>query len=245
MRLIPKVIYQTWKTKHLDIKLQNVRNKIQQLNPTYEIKLFDDNDIEDWIKSEFKDETIYNTYKQLKVGAGRADFWRYLILYQNGGIYLDIDSNINKSLDLLISDNDNAIISRQKHNDVTSDLVQWCLIFAPKHPILLRTINMCIYNINNKVSTWLPTLTGPTVFTSAVNYVLKKHISLQYSKLNLKQLPDEILNYKFDNEICGKDRCRFYGKDYEIFCSYDNGCKREILSNSIYWKNDTEIFSSL
>lgn len=114
MTFIPKIIYQTWKTKNLDVKLQNIRNKIQNLNPTYEMKLFDDNDIEEWIKNTFNDTIIYNTYKKLKIGAGRADFWRYLILYQNGGIYLDIDSNINKPLDLLIQESDKAIISREK-----------------------------------------------------------------------------------------------------------------------------------
>ena len=45
MTFIPKIIYQTWKTKNLDVKLQNIRNEIQNLNPTYEMKLFDDNDI--------------------------------------------------------------------------------------------------------------------------------------------------------------------------------------------------------
>ena len=36
--------------------------------------LFDDSDIQEWIKKEFKEPIIYNTYKQLKIGAGRADF---------------------------------------------------------------------------------------------------------------------------------------------------------------------------
>ena len=51
MSKIPKIIYQTWKTKDLDLELQNVRNKIQNLNPSYEMILFDDDDIELWIKN--------------------------------------------------------------------------------------------------------------------------------------------------------------------------------------------------
>lgn len=254
MTFIPKVIYQTWKTKNLDVSLQNVRNSIQELNPEYEMKLFDDNDIEEWIKNTFNDKIIYNTYKQLKIGAGRADFWRYLILYENGGIYLDIDSNINKPLDSLIEENDKAIISREKNNR-SNDFVQWCLIFSPKHPILLRTINSCIYNINNKTSTWLPTLTGPGVFTNSVNYVLKnKHllynekiddentIKISSSKTNLFKYKDNILNLIF-NKDCSITKCRFFGKDYEDFCSYDNGCKDILLKDSIYWHHDKEIFN--
>jgi len=240
--MIPKVIYQTWKTKNVDAKLQNVIDNIQKLNPNYKIVFFDDDDIESWIKNTFENDTkIYDTYKKLKVGAARADFWRYLILYMNGGIYLDIDSNINKSLDLLINNNDQAIISREK-NSGTNYFVQWCLMFAPKHPILLRAINICIYNINNRTTNWLPELTGPGVFTIAINDIIKKIYKLNSKKQNLFYLSDSVLNNLFNNDK-NKVTFRFYGKDYEEFCSYDNGCKDVILENSTYWKDDKEVFT--
>lgn len=256
MAFIPKIIYQTWKTKILDDKLIDVRDKIQKLNPEYDMKLFDDNDIETWIKRTFTTyPIIYNTYKKLKIGAARADFWRYLILYRNGGIYLDIDSNINRPLDLLINKNDKAIISREK-NSGSDAFVQWCLIFSPKHPILLRTINCCIHNINNKTSTWLPTLTGPVVFTDSINFVLKKEYLLYNKKIidkntetitnsniNLWNYTDKDLNYIFNRDDDSVTKCRFFGKDYEDFCSYDNGCKDILLKNNIYWQNDKNIFN--
>lgn len=235
MPLIPKVIYQTWKTKNLEPKLEKIRDNIQKKNPDYKIVLFDDDDIEIWIKENFNDEIIWNTYKKLKIGAARADFWRYLILYKNGGIYLDIDSNITESLDLLIKENDSAIISREKNSGYSSFL-QWCLMFSPEHPVLLRTINLCIYNINNKTSSWLPSLTGPLVFTNAINYILKNKIKMG-KIINFYHFSDNKLNILSDNLI------RFFGFDYENFCKYDNGCKNEILKDSIYWKNDKEIFN--
>lgn len=242
MSKIPKVIYQTWKTKNIDAKLQNVINNIQKLNPNYKIVFFDDDDIELWIKNTFEnDTTIYDTYKKLKVGAARADFWRYLIMYMNGGIYLDIDSNINKPLDLLINNNDQAILSREK-NSGTNYFVQWCLMFAPKHPILLRAINICIYNINNRTTNWLPDLTGPGVFTIAINDIIKKIYKLNIKKQNLFDLSDSVLNNLFNNDK-NNVTFRFYGKDYEDFCSYDNGCKEVILENSTYWKDDKEVFT--
>jgi mannosyltransferase OCH1-like enzyme len=240
MNLIPKVIYQTWKTKNLDLPLQMVRNNIQKRNPDYEMVLFDDEDIERWIINTFQQNNlIYNTYKKLKVGAARADFWRYLILYINGGVYLDIDSDITGSLDLLIEPKDQAIVSRERYSG-NSHFIQWCLMFAPNHPILLKAINICIYNINNKVSSWLPKLTGPGVFTNAVNFFLKKHYLID-SKINLYYFGDEYLNSLFNNN--NKITCRFYGKDYENLCTYDNGCKELILKNAIYWKEDKEIFN--
>jgi mannosyltransferase OCH1-like enzyme len=237
--MIPKVIYQTWKTKILDNNIQNVINRIQNINPDYEIKLFDDDDIDIWIKNNFEDELIYNTYKKIKVGAGRADFWRYLILYINGGVYLDIDSDIKKPLNLLIKPEDQAIISREKNNS-TNFFVQWCLMFSPKHPILLRAINLCIFNINNKTTTDLVKLTGPAVFTSAVNYVLKQRYNIE-TDINLFCLPDKYLNSIFNSNNTIK--CRFYGKDYGDFCNYDNGCKDILLKEAVHWKQDKEIYN--
>lgn len=101
----------------------------------------------------------------------------------------------------------------------------------------MRTINSCIYNINSKISNWLPTLTGPTVFSNSINFVLKNK-----SKINLYKYKDEVLNYAF-NRHDSASKCRFFGSDYDSFCSYDNGCKDILLKDSIYWHYDKEIFN--
>ena len=233
--LIPKKIYQTWKTKNLSKKLQDVRERISQLNPDYEMILFDDNDIDVWIRENFKDDTkIYNVYTKLQVGAARADFWRYLILYKNGGIYLDIDSDICKPLNELIRENDTAIISREKDSG-QKFFIQWALFFSPQHPILLYTINLCMYNILNKTSNWLPLLTGPGVFTIAVNRVLKKKHNIGKKISNLYLYPDNVLNKIFD--------VRFFGYDYNSYLNYDNHCKDDLLKDSTHWKDDKNIFA--
>ena len=231
--MIPKKIYQTWKTKNIPLEIQEIRSKIQNLNPNYEMILFDDDDIDNWIRDNFKDEIIYNTYKQINVGAGKADFWRYLILYKNGGIYLDMDSSINKSLDLLIKAQDQAIISRE-HN--TGLFVQWCLMFAPNHPILKRTINLCIQNINNKSSNNLSLLTGPAVFTMAVNQSLKMHHNIN-DKSNLCNTNDSILN-NFFNNINKEVRCKFFGFDYGNFCEFKHKHHLLLYKNVIHWRDE-------
>ena len=44
----------------------------------------------------------------------KADVWRYTILLNEGGVYLDIDSQINKSLSNLVKSDDKAIITAEK-----------------------------------------------------------------------------------------------------------------------------------
>ena len=71
----------------------------------------------------------------------KADVWRYTILLNEGGVYLDIDSQINKSLSNLVKSDDKAIITAEKNKDL---FVQWALIFEKGHPILSRTLENII-----------------------------------------------------------------------------------------------------
>ena len=164
---IPKVIYQTWKTKQLTENCARIRENIQHLNPDYTKILYDDNEMDAFIKTNF-DEYTYNCYSKLYVGAARADFWRYCILYKNGGVYLDIDSNIYKSLDELIHGDEQCIITRSNES-----FNNWIMIFEAGHPILLKTIQLCCENITKRTTNYVGKLTGPEVLTDAINIILK------------------------------------------------------------------------
>ena len=211
--MIPKIIYQTWKTKNLSPEQILIKNKIKELNPEYDIILYDDNDIDIFIKNNY-DIEIYNTFKLIKIGAMKADYWRLLILYKYGGIYLDFDSSINKSLNELIRDDDDAIISRERN---LGYFIQWCLIFSKEHPILLDCINRVTKNINNcylnkkKMSSKdLLYCSGPGSLTDSINSVLKPH----YNKLTNN------LYFENDNDLNNiiNIKCRFIGYDYnDIF----------------------------
>ena len=89
------------------------------------------------------------------------DFWRYLALYKYGGVYLDMDSSIEKPLDDLIKPEDEAIITAEGNSGL---YVQWALIFSKGHPILKKTIDLVVTNIkNNNHPNDIHKMTGPNV----------------------------------------------------------------------------------
>ena len=90
MSLIPKVIYQSWKTKELKNDMLNNVKKLQSLNPEYKYVLYDDNDCQNFILENFGI-NYANAFDVLIPGAFKCDLWRYAMLYINGGVYLDID----------------------------------------------------------------------------------------------------------------------------------------------------------
>ncbi|GAA5082748.1 hypothetical protein GCM10023210_00440 [Chryseobacterium ginsengisoli] len=178
---VPKQIFQTFKTKNLPfitkLHIWNMKRK----NPEYKYFFYDDHDIEKFITEEFPPEYIEN-YKKLTIGAAKADFFRYAILYKKGGIYLDVDSSITKPLKYLIKDNDEAIISAERHPNL---FVQWGLIFNKNHPFLEKTLELMLDNIKtHRYPNNIHATTGPTVFSEGIRQSLQENPDISYRQFD-------------------------------------------------------------
>lgn len=178
---IPKNIFQTFKSKKLPWLTQWYIWRMKKKNPEYQYYFYDDDDIQKFIKKEFPSEYIEN-YNKLTIGAAKADFFRYAILYKKGGVYLDIDSTASKPLRKLIKNDDHAVISRERHKGL---YVQWALIFEKDHPILKKTLDLMIDNIRtHRYPNDIHATTGPTVFSSAINKSLQEDPTIRYRLFN-------------------------------------------------------------
>ncbi|WP_312300867.1 glycosyltransferase [Chryseobacterium sp.] len=175
---IPKQIFQTFKTKKLPLITQFHIWNMKRKNPEYLYFFYDDNDIEKFITEEFPPRYIKN-YHKLTIGAARADFFRYAILYKKGGIYLDIDSTITRPLSQLIKESDQAVISRERHDNL---YVQWGLIFAKGHPFLKKVLELMLDNIeNHRYPNDVHATTGPTVFSEGIRQALQEDPDISYT----------------------------------------------------------------
>ena len=65
----------------------------------YEIIIYDNNDIYNIVEKNFPE--YLGKIKQITIGAVLADIFRYLILYLEGGIYLDLDCDPIKHICLM------------------------------------------------------------------------------------------------------------------------------------------------
>ena len=88
--MIPKIIFQSWKTLELDACLSENSQYIQNLNPEYEYKLYDNKMCRNFLLEHFGKNYV-NAFDVLKAGALKCDLWRYAVLYIHGGIYIDMD----------------------------------------------------------------------------------------------------------------------------------------------------------
>lgn len=177
---IPKQIFQTFKSNKLPLLTRFHVWQLKRKNPEYSYHFFDDEAIDTFLKENF-DERIFNAYKKITIGAAKADFFRYAILFKKGGVYLDIDSLIKTKIDDFILPTDKALIALEGHG---VHYCQWALFFEAGHPFLRQIIDDIVENIEeNKYPKDVHQTTGPTAFTLAVKKVLEQNENVTYREI--------------------------------------------------------------
>ena len=105
-------IIQTWKSNTLPKQLEELSNKIKLNNPNFKYLFFDDNAIVNFMKICMPE--YIDFFVNLKHKIQQIDFFRYLAVYYYGGIYLDLDIDINHNLDELYNNREKQQLSKFK-----------------------------------------------------------------------------------------------------------------------------------
>jgi mannosyltransferase OCH1-like enzyme len=194
---IPRIIHQTVADKKAlpPAFAENV-SALRDRNPGWEHRLYDDDDIVAFISGTCSPE-ILKSYLRINpaYGAARADFFRYLLLHERGGVYLDIKSTCTRPLDESIRADDTYLVSHWKdrrwgrHPELgaTDEFQQWHMEAEPRHPFLQAVIDQ----VRTNIDTYVPArhgvgrlavfrMTGPIAYTRAIQSVLQSHTHRQF-----------------------------------------------------------------
>lgn len=166
--MVPKHIFQT--TKHfvgLQSEIQNNMRHLRERNPNWNYRAFSDVELKRYIKENLSTDD-YRQVERInpKYGVVLADLFRYLIIYQEGGVYLDIKSTCQIPLDDAIPDSATFLLSQWRnrkgqefqgwgfHKDLGDpcfggEFQQWHIIARPKHPLLKIAIQNTLSNIRD------------------------------------------------------------------------------------------------
>ncbi len=136
---IPKIIYISWKTKDIlnnqsPVILNGITN-LKELNPGYTLEISDDDDIEIYLKEHLKS-WDYIKIKNKKI-VEKVDLWRLLKIYNEGGIYVDIDRYCNIPFDDIIKKDSKCILPTYQDVDFSQDI----MISAKGNPIFKKVID--------------------------------------------------------------------------------------------------------
>ena len=226
--MIEKNIFQSWYTKQLHPLIQEKINFIKNMNSEYTYNLYDDNDMDNFVNKHFAGE-IAECYNKLNIIVAKVDFWRYLVLYKYGGVYLDMDSSIEKPLRELIKNEDKAIITAEGNPNL---FVQWALIFSKEHPILKKTIEFVCDNIrNNSYPNNIHKMTGPTVYSRAIN---ETHAELFNNKIHHKKInKDTDITFESNNISY-----RLYSIDYGSYFCFKHNLTNLLYNGKKHWREE-------
>lgn len=239
---IPKTIIQTSTTNILPIYIYNSVMSHLIFNPDYEYKFFDDDDILNYLKC-YCDEYTVNCFQSLIPGAYKADFFRYIYLYHNGGVYFDCKMISNISLDKIINEHDEFVCCKDRKYKAIYNAI---LFSIPNNIILKQTIEeMCkrIYNIKlnlNSIDKYLCMygiygITGTTLLYEIIekNNIIPKFIySSKTNMIHEKKHSDKFIkNAKYWNQEKIHEQILFIpfvSNYYEIY--------KEIHKNKDYYQ---------
>jgi inositol phosphorylceramide mannosyltransferase catalytic subunit len=192
---LPRVIHQTFATKTLPPSLAANVAQLQRTNPGWTHKLYDDADVRKFISDHYGS-AILSYYDRISPNymAGKMDLFRYLLVYKEGGIYLDIKSSFSRPIEDQISLSDQFILAKWHNADGLKhggfglhkelqhlpggEFQQWHIIAVPGHPYLRHVIEQIFVNID----TYRPwrngvgqmgslRLVGPIVYTLTIDKI--------------------------------------------------------------------------
>jgi inositol phosphorylceramide mannosyltransferase catalytic subunit len=180
---IPKIVWQTHEYNYNDLpKIYKYTSSIWKQNSHgWDYRYVTGSERRMFIQEYFP-QYLY-LYDHIGPGIYKADFWRYLVLYQFGGLYADMDSVLELQLDgpecaKLINFNASAVVAKNLAQGVFSNAF---IMSEPKNPVMLQVIESVIdkckhlYDDTEDLSVtgvWV-NATGPVVFDE----VIRKNIA--------------------------------------------------------------------
>jgi mannosyltransferase OCH1-like enzyme len=183
---IPRILHQTFRSRDVQPEVAANIEGLKARNPGWDFRFYDNDDVRKYILDNYGPKFIaYLDALNPKYGAAKADLFRYLVMYKDGGVYLDLKSGASRPLDEVLQPADRYLLAQWKtiaatmHKDMRSipggEYQQWFIVAAPGHPYLKAVIEKVLHNIASytplRHSVGKPATlrtTGPFAYTRAI-----------------------------------------------------------------------------
>ncbi|ALM51045.1 glycosyltransferase family 32 protein [Halomonas huangheensis] len=160
---IPRVLWQTNYTDKvtLPVYLNYLVNRLMSRDFTYRFMTTEAR--ARYIKQHFPNE-IFDCYCQLQIGAAQADLWRLLVLYREGGVYMDIDAHAVWPLSAITGHHEKLFILARN-----GKLTNYFLAAQPNDSDIGKAIDEVVKNIRENRINGVFDMTGPGAINQAIS----------------------------------------------------------------------------
>jgi len=216
-KTIPKIVHQIYLQGYNNIPepVKKVIHENKVNNPGYDFRIYDYVYINEYVKN-YTTSDVYEAFKLLnhECYTCLSDFFRYIIVYNEGGIYMDIKAKIEKPLREWVHNTkkiqvgmwpwDNNYELDQHYTNTLKpktdkrQISNSVFFYPPKHPVLKNVITNMVNEVNIKHKNPndkqdILNITGPHLYTRIVAPNLNMNDFIIYEG---DQLYDN--NIKFD-----------------------------------------------
>lgn len=160
---IPRIIHITSKTRCLTPAFYKNLQRWRSALVNYTIVLHDDAAVNRLLNLNWPEFPHLNLGRYcITTGAGLADLWRYVVTWQYGGVYTDIDNAPGPTLDQgQVMEGADAFFEREMWGFPS----QYFFAVSPRHPIMYYTVHHCLgrllFEVKNVREQSVPFITGP------------------------------------------------------------------------------------
>ena len=169
---IPRVVHQTAPPEigQLPAGMARAAASWFARNPDYEHVYYSDAALAAYVRRHGREVPGFDAaHAAARSGAERADLWRALVVWREGGVYADIDTQCLTALYAVIRPHDDAVsgVGHREHGPE-----QFLLAYAPRHPIIERYLFDAVAGVNAGAAGGVVNLTGPSALYRAAISVL-------------------------------------------------------------------------
>ena len=143
--LIPKIIHQQFKSYKIPVRAKELVQSVVMNHPLWDYWFWTDKDCDCYIKT--RHPHLWKLWSNYKHPINRADVMRYVVMYDFGGFYIDLDIVSLKALDVFgylahsIMTHETYETSFLLHDPSAAYVSPTVLASRPKHPFYKRAIN--------------------------------------------------------------------------------------------------------
>ena len=165
--MIPKKVHITWKTKDLlqsesPIVTEGVK-KLIELNPEWEVTIYDDEEVDTYLQKKLGDQYPLIADKHI---VQKSDLWRLILLFEEGGLYIDIDRFIDTPLNDLVGPETRWVLPTCRDYDFSHDF----MMTAPGNPAYQVAVNLYLQRLREGHNSIY--FLGPQTYMHAITLVV-------------------------------------------------------------------------
>ena len=165
--MIPKKVHITWKTKDLlqsesPIVTEGIK-KLIELNPEWEVTIYDDEEVDTYLQRKLGDQYPLIADKHI---VQKSDLWRLMLLFEEGGLYIDIDRFIDTPLNDLIGPSTRWVLPTCRDYDFSHDF----MMTAPGNPAYSVAANLYLQRLRDGHNSIY--FLGPQTYMHAITLVV-------------------------------------------------------------------------